>query len=181
MKTRTKIICAVSILLALCAWGAVALEIQDVMGHMADVDSDTQQIVTDETDAVSTQSLRKAFYGVGEDSHIFDAYFVSATDTPVFIENIEGVAQANRLTISIGSVSIAPATGGSSLAMTVSVTGAQKDILHFVQLLELMPYAVSVAAVDLQAPDRGDGSTAAMASTSSTQWRADIQFSVAAQ
>ena len=134
------------------------------------------QIVSGLTQAASATSIRKAFIGLGEDPHIFDQYFISATGTPVFIGNIEDLAQSEHLTVSIGSVTQSGSAETSELNLTLSVVGSWTDALHFIHLLELLPYGATVSQVNLVSSNENGLSVAG--ATSVKNWRADIQLNV---
>jgi len=181
MNLRTSIIAAASFIFMLCVWGVVAYEGEHVMSMFGQIDSYRQQIVTDEGQAATAQDLHKAFLGVGDDPHIFDQYFISATDSPDFIGGIETLAQSTGLGVNVGSVDIQQGTGGNDLVMSLSVSGSWTDILRLVRLIELLPYAASVQSIDFESSGAGGQQAAPAGKVPVAGWNADIELSVAAQ
>jgi len=179
MKSSTKIIAGVSFFVALCAWGFVGGEINNILSRIASVNNLQQQITSAQSVAATTASLRKTFLGIGEDSHIFDSYFVSATDTPTFIGNIETLAQANNLNVSIASVNISSQGSEKELNITLSVIGSWTNTVNFIHLLELLPYGVTLGQVDLTSSN-SSGLHVSGGNSEATSWRADIQLGIAA-
>jgi hypothetical protein len=123
------------------------------------MDVETMKTIYDETTASRAQ---------------LPAFLVSLNDAVPFIDAVEAVGPATGSTISISSLSSGTA-GDSSyqvVTATISAVGTWPNTMRAVEMIEDMPYAISVKSLRLDALSPSDSSAAG------PHWTAAMDISV---
>jgi len=79
-----------------------------------------------------------------------EAYFISKEGVVSFIELLEGVGQSAGAAVSIQNVEETPLDGSDvleSLRVSITAEGSWESVVHFLGLLEYLPYESSVGDV----------------------------------
>ena len=102
------------------------------------------------------------------------AFLVSLGDAVPFIDAVEAVGPASGSTISISSLSSGTADNSSNglVTATISAVGTWPNVLRAVEMIENMPYAISVKNLHLDVLSSSGSSAAA------PRWTAAMDISV---
>ncbi|MBU6310762.1 hypothetical protein KGO06_02395 [Patescibacteria group bacterium] len=89
-------------------------------------------------------------------TNAIDAYVLDVDDVPRAIELIETAAKRARITASVGSLSAVPVGEyHDRLTVTVSVEGSRAVHERFIETLNSLPSASTIASISLQGTERG--------------------------
>lgn len=124
--------------------------------------------ISEESDRLSSvRALVKETEGL---RGTLDGYFLTDATVPEFLALIESFAVASTTRVEIRDVAVDAGTNKSSaferIRFSVFATGGFSDVVHVVELVEALPYDVSIEELALD--EAGDG-----------QWRALVSTSVA--
>jgi Tfp pilus assembly protein PilO len=124
--------------------------------------------------AVDIESMKTIYNETAASRAKLPAFLVSLGDAVPFIDAVEAVGPASGSTISISSLS--SGTAGNSayqvVTATISAVGTWPNVMRAVEMIEDMPYAISVKSLRLDVISSSDSSATA------PHWTAAMDISV---
>ena len=139
--------------------------------------AEEESAVQSEVQAASKQALQakdmKTEYGsTVADRALLPSFLVSQDDAVPFIDAVEAIGSSTGASITISSLS--SAIGDSShkvVTATISMSGAWASVIRSIEIIEDIPYAISIK--DLHMDAFSDSSK-----SSNIQWTAGLDISV---
>jgi len=154
MKTNTKKITLILIAILLLVLGSIIY-------FKISLNKDIQYIIeTKKSNFLVSENIRAAI-GIKDKlkevldlEKSFDVFFIERNNVLGFIENIEKIAEVNKVTLLIDNVSVDETHLNESLPygvlnMTLTATGSFDSIMNFLDNLEKIPYYLDFKTVRL--------------------------------
>ena len=119
------------------------------------------------------KDMQTTYQDTVQDRAALPSFLVSADDAVPFIDAVEAIGPATGSTLSISSLSSGTdsSTSHGVVTASVSVKGDWANVMRAVEMIESMPYALTVKSLDLNASS--DSS-----SKSPSSWSASLDVSV---
>jgi|GEM_PF-2445860 hypothetical protein len=175
LRSQHYLLLTLSVLAIFAASSAYAFMYIDTVKEAQD-----ESIVKAEAAAAAEQSLQAknmetTYDNTVADRELLPSFLISANDAVPFIDAVEAIGPATDAKISISSLS--SGTGGNSsvpvVTADISVVGSWGNVMRAIQMVENMPYAISVGSINLDVLSGGNSSA-----KSASRWTAVIDISV---
>lgn len=161
----------------------VVILIQQKKQHISELKSRIEDLTNQKE---NLKSIKDNISKTAPLRQLVDSYFVPKDGTVQFLNLIHKLGQENNLTSKVINVDEEVATVSPELFellnLEVEVSGTWSDVYHFVALIELLPYKVSVGRVDIEKFVEGSGKTVSGATSqvksASGTWEGTINFKV---
>jgi hypothetical protein len=144
-------------------------------------------IKAEEADAIKTavsvadkhtleaENMKIIYNNTVSDRALVPSFLVSVDDAVPFIDAVEAIGPATGVTLSISSLSSGTDNASSHgiVTATISAVGNWTNVMRAVQMVENMPYAISIKSINMDVLS-SDGSSA----KSTPHWTAALDISV---
>ena len=141
LRTQTLLIISITLAVAgVLAYGVLFRAMKRSNDQISLLVDSVKQNANARAEAIS---LKKLVDDVGPDIKKIDSYYIAPDGTVDFIEMIEQLGRDAGVTAEISRVEIHPIASSNTtekLYLTVSFTGTWKSQVHFLSLLESLPY-----------------------------------------
>lgn len=109
----------------------------------------TVQTVTDNVRAAEqknndSRKIKETVAAINSQKIDLSNYVASEANIVDFIESIERLAREQNLKPAVSNVSVGGGDGDKTLDMTLTTTGDWSSTLHFMHLIETLPYASTI-------------------------------------
>ncbi|MBI5134384.1 MAG: type 4a pilus biogenesis protein PilO [Candidatus Taylorbacteria bacterium] len=158
-KTAITILSILCLSLA-CGWAFLVYKAYSYKAEIAEASVAAKERLAESSYLASLRSLIKE---EKEDIEEIEARFVPEEELPAFVEFLEESAVDAGIEATLGSLGLAAAAEGSSIAplsISISAKGPWASIVRFVSALDALPYAskiesVSMTKIESATPEKG--------------------------
>lgn len=106
-----------------------------------------KQIDISKKSQLSYLALKQSIQNTQSSREKIEQFIVSQDETVSFIEKIEGLSVKTGAVVNLTNVSRTSSGENSSLMFTVNADGTFREVYHFLSLVEMLPYRLSVKSV----------------------------------
>jgi Tfp pilus assembly protein PilO len=124
--------------------------------------------------AVEVENMKTIYDETAANRALLPSFLVSAGNAVPFIDAVEAIGPESGSTVSISSLSSGTDSNSSLevVTATISAVGTWQNVMRAVEMIEDMPYAISVKNLHLDVLSSSDSSAAA------PHWTATMDISV---
>jgi hypothetical protein len=124
---------------------------------------------------LEAENMKIIYNNTASNRALLPSFLVSMNNAVPFINAVEAIGPATGVTLSISSLSSGTYNASSHgvVTATISVVGNWTNVMRAIQMVENMPYAISVKSLNVDVLS-SDGSLA----KSAPQWTAALDISV---
>ncbi len=137
-----------------------------------------QEIAFQERIQSQEASLKFLAKDIAPNLETLESYVISSEDDIEFIKYLENLGKEEGVNLKIVSATESEENEFKKIVFQVMIEGSWSRTIHFVDLLESIPYKMVVQEVRLEQLDASSDGSAA---SGSRNWRAAMQFSVVKQ
>ncbi|MDR3557995.1 MAG: hypothetical protein P4L61_00535 [Candidatus Pacebacteria bacterium] len=173
LRAQHYILLFLSIMALLVAGSAYAFMYKDTIRKAQEESMVQQEALAASKQTTESKDRQTTFETSAASRALLPSFLVSTEDAVPFIDSVEAVGPATGSVVSISSLSSGTDSGTSYQAVTatVSASGKWTNVMRAVEMIENMPYAISVKTLNLDA-------SSAATQKSATNWTATIAISV---
>ena len=151
LKSQHYLLLILSILAVLVAVAAYIFMYKDAIKK-----AEAESILESDVSAASKQTvdnknMSATYESTAASRALLPEFLVSSDDAVPFIDAVEDVGQTTGAKVSISTLSSSATSGSSNqtITATISVTGTWANVMRAVEMIENMPYAVSVKSISI--------------------------------
>lgn len=166
MKSSTRLLLISSIVVLALVWAIGIYMVYVTNDRITTVQTLTDNVRTTEQKNNDSQKMKEAVAIVNEQKVNLNNYVASEAGIVDFIESLERLAREQNLKPTVGNVSVGGGDGNKTLDMTLTTVGDWSSTVHFMHLIETLPYASTIVS--------------ARFSLQNATWRYDVRLQIKA-
>ncbi len=149
-RSKSKILLITAGVLALLGIGFYIFLIYHIESKGEKIAALENEKQTIERQTIDVAALAASLRATEADRAALSSYFVDSENAATFLEAIESISTAAGVSLKFSSVDIVTDTPLPQLKVNAKATGSFKNLSHFIQMLETMPYEISFSKASLK-------------------------------